>query len=1256
MMNISGVYDEEREKYYQSRRILEQKSRVTYKSCNTLTSEAYIWTYRTTSCDVLSIITTTVPMKDGLMKDIKINNKEGITIRQRSHVKALKDSPFQIKGLHVDLKEEKKKLNKILYAERKVFMTKLNISRYYRSKVENDSATKVQSIYRGYYTRSNSDRITDSVQINSQIRGNIKSYLANRYGMVISLTSFKSDRMNIRNRSASMIQDKFICYLSRQCLRRRRYERCFKQRMQAVIAIQSRQRGNSARLRVALLMNKVRSVITSNACIRIQTCFRSLCSRRKVRRRMIVLRWIAASNIINWYRARYSRRIANQIFLAMYAGKANNGALRMQKLIRQFLAVCRVNRIRLRRMYATLFVSATTINCLVRRFLAKALLRHRKDLKMAKKLEEEEVVRQAALVELQRKIQEEEKELLDSADIFLNASLGKTAEVEDIFTGLVSDEEHTPTDVNTTGDTVLTIAALKGNIELVRKSLLWGFDVNHRNDAGDTALTSAAKNNHFMIMQYLLSLPVTLAKEKPDYTPLDAVSEDDMGVLLVAAAANCNNSGMEMLVALLDLGFDVNSVDPVSGMTAIHAVCEIGLEEAFQLLHSKYKADIKVRDNLGQTPLHKACTCSIIVVQQILGLDPAYSSYMSEEERTECIADCDANEKDGAMHAALGGQYDIIEMFDSIMDSFPPTSASKTEPVTWISADIVKTINLVELGNFQCVEKILASGFDFSQVEEETGNTLAIIACKTNNADMISLLMEEGADFSFANAEGNSAMHYAAMETSGVAISHLLTHSKAARCGVNEKSLLAINNNGDTPLHCAAKEGLELKIDLLAPNAMEQSMKMQNSDGMTPFLIACSMNYLELAGALLKRGPDINMCDTENRNCLWHILHPNPSIMEANPSKRPLCSEHVQLNSAMKFDKYSLKDTMKLAGEVHFISELLGKNHSMRLYSEEGITAKVEALVETAAKLNAENQAAAASLAAASASKSSSRPTTKQKIEVSPPTTEERLLLESGDVLVREWSMTMIKKSLEVITQLDCWRLVLTSIAADQEGSLKVFSTLLVSGAVGVLSNSGDPTAGSGTLPDEPHSTVQSRGAQADSSSITTAQVQALQGQYFLGINIMGWFIRIKHMKAIELFIKKGYDLSFPIDRDGNSFLHFVGLYAGSITMLNLAFDKKNPNKKPLIEQFNKAKESPAGVAVKAGNFKVFKRLYDLKAAPRFALRSKYMAWALAFVRQRELTERMTQCGKIEEDDDIWCGKVGKKFPAGDLYAEYLYI
>lgn len=62
--------------YLKQRALEEQAKIVNFKGCNTRTSEALIWTYRTTTCDVITVITTAFPVTDGKMKDIKIKYQE----------------------------------------------------------------------------------------------------------------------------------------------------------------------------------------------------------------------------------------------------------------------------------------------------------------------------------------------------------------------------------------------------------------------------------------------------------------------------------------------------------------------------------------------------------------------------------------------------------------------------------------------------------------------------------------------------------------------------------------------------------------------------------------------------------------------------------------------------------------------------------------------------------------------------------------------------------------------------------------------------------------------------------------------------------------------------------------------------------------------------------------------------------------------------------------------------------------------------
>jgi hypothetical protein len=68
--------DSEKAAYHKRHRELIQESIVNVKCSATSTIESYTWTFRNTVCDVISIITTTVPIKDGVLKELRTHNKE----------------------------------------------------------------------------------------------------------------------------------------------------------------------------------------------------------------------------------------------------------------------------------------------------------------------------------------------------------------------------------------------------------------------------------------------------------------------------------------------------------------------------------------------------------------------------------------------------------------------------------------------------------------------------------------------------------------------------------------------------------------------------------------------------------------------------------------------------------------------------------------------------------------------------------------------------------------------------------------------------------------------------------------------------------------------------------------------------------------------------------------------------------------------------------------------------------------------------
>ena len=930
-------------------------------------------------------------------------------------------SPFDI-SLSVDETSKRKRMNNLLLAEKKTFMSKLNASRQIRTEVETQAATKIQTAFRGHFVRESFDEIRHYSEIHKQIRSNIRSYLANKYSINISMAKYKRTLSNTRNKSAVLIQCAYFRYASRKCLRRRRYELWLQRRRVAAVRIQAMVRGASARARVKLLVERIRIVLFNKSALAIQSVTRRHLARRKVHRRRFKLYNIASRMIQNWYRTRYTRKMAAHIKAMLLFRRNYNGALAMQGVVRQFLARRRVNRIRLRRLHKLIFRYVTSIQTMIRKFLGRiAVQRRRLAVQAEKDAMEARLTAQRAMEEQAAAAREakENQALLESVDLFLQANNGNTASVEDIFTGLASTDEHTKDEVESnTGDNLLTIAARTGNLDLVRKCLLWGFNMNHRNDMGFNALMLAAKHNHFSVMQYLLAPPIGSLNangESVIIEPLEAISEEDAGFLLVTAAANAVlDDELQMLIKLLSLGLDVNAKNAFTGMAAVHAACEVGHVGAFKLL-VKEKADLEVEDDMGQTPLHKAVCNSFKITELILGLDPSFSTYMSDATRQASIVKLDGDGKDCILHAALNGQTDTLDLLSSLAQvggglnkkASTKGKEDETDEIGWSPNDITKALKLVESGNLICLKKITDIGFDITWCEEDTGRSVAIAACQAGNLDMIDLVASYSVDFSATDKRGRTAIHYAAEKSDTSLLPHLLMSPQASACKISDACLVAVDEAGDNVFHIAARAGVELKIDLLASRVLKEALETKNKDGMTPILTASAHYKLDIVKAYVRLGADVHAQDNAGHNCLWHLLHLHAATRSESPTRRPLGSEFVLHPSSVPglptlTRKEKEDEIARVAAETTVCMVLL--RAGCTLYSSVSSSSKTPLGADfSPAKLIEELSF--------------------QWNEL--PTAESQAKFECGDVLVQEMSLSVLKSLLSenLLRKYDAWRI-----------------------------------------------------------------------------------------------------------------------------------------------------------------------------------------------------------------------------------------
>ena len=171
-----------------------------------------------------------------------------------------------------------------------------------------------------------------------------------------------------------------------------------------------------------------------------------------------------------------------------------------------------------------------------------------------------------------------------------------------IFTTFVKDE---PMSV-TTGRWSLHFASRNGNLEVVKRLLEKGVDVNMQYEDGNTALISACYGKHTAVALELLGV---------DNIKVDLRTNDGESALHYAS----QNGMLEVVNRLLKKGADVNMQDK-RGNTALISACRYSKKAAVALaLLGVDNINVDLRTNDGKSALHYASKNGMLkVVNRLL--------------------------------------------------------------------------------------------------------------------------------------------------------------------------------------------------------------------------------------------------------------------------------------------------------------------------------------------------------------------------------------------------------------------------------------------------------------------------------------------------------------------------------------------------------------------------------------------------------------------------------------------------------------
>ena len=303
------------------------------------------------------------------------------------------------------------------------------------------------------------------------------------------------------------------------------------------------------------------------------------------------------------------------------------------------------------------------------------------------------------------------------------------------------------------------------------------------------------------------------------------------------------NSGCNLALTIMSNFYSIEYLESFSDYSpALHLACinEDINTVRFLIEYSHYDPNKKLlkngKKNLhylpeGSTPLHCAAYASSKEIFEYLllhGSDPFIENI---------------NKKDAFDLAYKNGNYEFLKYIFNLKSSKLYSSNDKY---------LLSIIQNTQKGSYEIFENYIdINTFQNFNIVDDNMNTLLILACKVDNPEFISTLINNGIDPLIKNQYGNTCLHICTYSNSfscaGLVLSKLESNKEYEKI----KEILNIkNNSGDTPLHIAAENNFEtislLFISYLIRNNIELEM-IKNSSGLTPVQLAIKKHNYKIA-------------------------------------------------------------------------------------------------------------------------------------------------------------------------------------------------------------------------------------------------------------------------------------------------------------------------------------------------------------------------------------------------------------------------
>jgi ankyrin repeat protein len=356
--------------------------------------------------------------------------------------------------------------------------------------------------------------------------------------------------------------------------------------------------------------------------------------------------------------------------------------------------------------------------------------------------------------------------------------------------------------VDSTGRTILHIAAEVGSITAVNTILRAGNNPFVKDNQGKTALD--------------------IALERTESSEYAAVAER----LILAGAVSEKPIFSYLAPAVKDSNYNFRSDD---GMAPLHYMAREGYTGYIDFALER-GADVNIKNASGASPLHEATRSgNLAIVKKLLDNN----------------AEIDAQDAKGnsVLHLHIDGPP---ETASAIVNHFLSMSAGPNFPnIRDEHGDSPLHVAMLLNKSDEIVRALLSAGADVT-IRNLDGKTPLYLAVEKNRADKIPLLLNYNADIFAVDNNGVTPFEEALRKNQHLVFSM-----------ITKETVLQNDSNGNTILHLTVREGGDISIVNAILDRNPLVANARNREGDTSLTIAVRKNNEAAGTLLLSRGADI---------------------------------------------------------------------------------------------------------------------------------------------------------------------------------------------------------------------------------------------------------------------------------------------------------------------------------------------------------------------------------------------------------------